>query len=329
MKLPSFEYHAPGTLEECAELIETFGKEAQVAAGGTDLFVRMKIGLVAPSHIIALSTIKGIDLFSDEGEEGLVLGAGTRLSTLITSPLIRQRYPALSSAASLVATTQIRNRATLGGNILQETRCFYYNRSASWRKAVPACVKRGGKICHVVPHSTKCFAVYQGDLAPLLIALGSRAILFSKGNRIETGLEDLFRSDGKSPFVDRGPILLAGVRIPAPEEGGYGAYRKYRLREGIDFPLAGVAVALHRRGGKIEGIRICLTGVASSPVLVKKAGAVALGNKLTAELIAHLAGAALSAAHPVANLEGAPTRRRSMIRLMTEEILAEAAASVA
>jgi len=158
-----------------------------------------------------------------------------------------------------VATTQIRHMATLGGNLFQETRCLYYNRSTLWRKTVPACFKRGGNVCHVVPKGNRCFAVYQSDLAPLLVALGSTAILFRDGKKEEAPLWSLFTGEGKSPFKHRESLLCAGIRIPPLAEGSHAAYRKYRLRNGIDFPLAGVAVAVSTKAGRIEELNLCLT----------------------------------------------------------------------
>jgi len=321
MKLSLFQHHVPASLSQCAQLLETFGKDAVLTAGGTELLVRMKLGLVKRAHLISLLDIQGIDAISSDRKGGLILGAGTKVSALAGSPLVRKNAPSLAEAASLVGTTQIRNMATLGGNILQETRCFYYNRSAVWRIAVPACFKRGGDSCHVAPKGKKCFAVYQGDLAPVLIALGSTAILFRDGKQVEAPLEDLFTGEGKSPFRKKEQLLLGRLHVPPVGKGGYAAYRKYRLRNGMDFPLAGVAIMINRRAGRIEDLNICLTGVSSSPVIVAKASELARGKDLTAELTALIADAAYTAARPVGNLEGIASNRRSMVRLMTEEIL--------
>ena len=322
MKLPPFQCHEPTTLSEARRLIETFGKEGALIGGGTDFFVRMKLGLVKKTHLISLAAIRGIDTIAADREGGLILGAGTKLSALAGSALVRRNVPALAEAASLVGTTQIRNMATLGGNILQERRCFYYNRSAAWRRAVPACFKRGGALCHVVPKGKKCFAVYQGDLAPVLIALGSTAILFRDGKQVETPLERLFTGEGKAPFRKKEELLLTRVRVPVTGKRGYTAYRKYRLRNGMDFPLAGVAIMIDRRAGKIEALNICLTGVSSSPVVVPKASELAQGKSLTAELAVLIGDAAYAAAHPVGTVESTPPIRRSMVRFMTEEMLA-------
>jgi 4-hydroxybenzoyl-CoA reductase subunit beta len=302
-------------------LLETFGTDAALTAGGTELLVRMKLGLIKRAHLISLLDIQGIDAISSDKKGGLILGVGTKLSALAGSPVVRRNAPALAEAASLVGTTQIRNMATLGGNILQETRCFYYNRSAVWRKAVPACFKRGGDLCHVVPKGKKCFAVYQGDLAPVLIALGSTAILFRDGKQMEAPVKDLFTGEGKSPFRKKEQLLLARLHIPFMGRGGSAAYRKYRLRNGMDFPIAGVAIMVNRKAGRIEDLNICLTGVSSSPVVVSNLSELAKGKSLTAELTALIADAACKAGRPVSNLESTPSRRKSMVRLMTEEAL--------
>jgi 4-hydroxybenzoyl-CoA reductase subunit beta len=322
MKLSPFQYHAPISLSSCVHLLKYYQEEAALVAGGTELFVRMKLGLLKKAHLISMSAIRAIDGVSTDEKGALTIGAGTTLSTLAESPVVRKTLPALAEATSLVATTQIRNMATLGGNLFQETRCFYYNRSATWRKAVPACFKRGGDVCHVVPKGTRCFAVYQGDIAPLLIALGSKAIFFRNGKKEEAPLEDLFTGEGKSPFRTEEQLVLARVSIPPLGKGGYAAYRKYRLRNGMDFPLAGVAIMVNRKAGNIEALKICLTGVSSAPVIVSEASELAQGKSLTAELTALIADAAYKAAHPVSNLESSPSHRRSMVRLMTEEMLA-------
>jgi len=321
MKLSPFQYHAPTSLSGCARLLQSYGEEAVLAAGGTELFVRMKLGLVKKAHLVSVSEIKGIDAVSVDKKGALILGAGATVSALTNSSIVRKNSPALAQAAALVATTQIRNMATLGGNILQETRCFYYNRSAAWRKAVPACFKRGGDVCHVVPKGKKCFAVYQGDLAPLLIVLGSTATVFRNGKQEETPLENLFTGDGKFPFGKGEGLVLTRVHVPPMEKGASAAYRKYRLRNGMDFPLAGVAIRVHRRADIIDDLKVCLTGVSSAPVIVSKVSGLARGKGLTPELIALIADATYDAAHPQANLEGDPRARRFMIRVMAEEIL--------
>jgi 4-hydroxybenzoyl-CoA reductase subunit beta len=328
VRLPKFEYHRPTSLEELSGLLREYGETAALVGGGTDLYVRMKERLITPSHCISVSCLPGISQISPGPQGGLLFGSGVSLGTITASKTVLATCPALTRAAALVATRQIRNMASLGGNILQNTRCCYYNRSFEWRKAVPLCIKRGGEICHVVEKSRRCFAVYQGDLAPLIIALRGTAILTSGKGEEERPLEDLFTGDGRTPFRNIDGNALVAIRIPAPFPSTFAAYRKFRIRKGTDFPLAGAAVAIDREGDTVSSIRICLTGVAPSPVVVKEAQSLASGKVLDAKLMKELAEAAFRSAHPVANLEEGPARRRSMVRTMVEEILEEASSEI-
>jgi 4-hydroxybenzoyl-CoA reductase subunit beta len=325
LRLPRFEYHGPNSIDEASRLLSTYGNDAVLCGGGTDLFVRMKERLATPSHIIALANLPNIREISYDPLAGLELGTGVTLSALIGSSVILANYPAIAATASLVATRQVRNMATLGGNILQNTRCCYYNRSAEWRKTVTPCFKRGGEFCHVLEKGNRCFAVYQGDLAPLILSLRGTATLVSEGGAEEQALEDLFSGDGRSPFQKFGNKILTKIRIPIPPHNTYSAYKKFRLRKGMDFPLAGAAVALSFNGETINDVRICLTGVSSAPVLIKETKELALGKGLAPDLIGELARRAYTSAHPVANVEDSPSHRRSMVRILVEEILEGAA----
>jgi 4-hydroxybenzoyl-CoA reductase subunit beta len=323
MRIPGFEYHAPTHIDECGALLSALGEGCALLAGGTELLVRMKYRLTRPSHLVAVSRVEGMGEIGYDRDTGLVLGAGVKLSALISSAAVREHYPVISYAASLVAASQIRNMATLGGNICQDTRCFYYNRSAAWRKAVDPCVKRGGAQCHAVRGSSRCFAVYQGDLAPVLIALGARALVVRNGQTSDVPLESLYSGEGRAPFGS-GRFIVWKIVLPPANDALFAAYRKYRLRDGLDFPIAGVALAVERAGADVASLRICLTGVWSSPVLVKQAEETAKGKPLSPDRVAELAELAYWSAHPVENVEGTAARRRSMVRLMTREGLLSA-----
>ena len=322
MNLPRFTYHAPVSLRECIAILTDQENDAQVLAGGSDLLVRMKHRLTKPGHLVSLSKIAELKDTAYHPGKGLIIGAGAVLSFLASDSLVREKCPALADTAELVATKQIRNAATMGGNVLQNTRCQYYNRSSVWGKAVAPCFKRDGTLCHVVLKGKRCFAVYQGDLAPLLIALNATVMIASKNSTEEILVESLYSGDGKAPLNNLTGNIVIRFTIPEGSLNKQAAYRKYRLRNGIDFPLAGVAVALKRNNGFVENLKVCLTGVASSPVLVSGAGETAKGKSLGHELARETGKLAYGAAHPLANLEGDPVRRRSMVRIMTEDILA-------
>lgn len=322
MNLPRFVYHTPLSLKECMAILADLQDDAEVVAGGSDLLVRMKLRLTMPGHLVSLAKIAELKHIIYRPAKGLTVGAGATLSLLASDSVVEGKCPAMAHAAELVATRQIRNAATLGGNVLQNTRCLYYNRSPVWGKAVAPCFKRGGTVCHVVPKGKRCVAVYQGDLAPLLIALGATALVVTTEGAREVPVESLFSGLGKAPFVDMREKIIMDFTIPETALDGQTAYRKYRLRKGIDFPLAGVAVTLKRTDGLIEHLRVCLTGVASSPVFVPKVEEMAKGRPLTRQLAREVGKAAYAAARPLANLEGDPARRRVMVRIITEDVLA-------
>jgi 4-hydroxybenzoyl-CoA reductase subunit beta len=320
MKLPHFTHHSPVSVQECTEILADSKNESQIIAGGSDLLVRMKLGLTSPDYLVSLSKITELKQIDYSPERGLTIGAGVTLAGLATNPIVREKCPAIAKAAELVATKQIRNVATLGGNVLQNTRCQYYNRSTEWGKAVAPCLKRGGTLCHIIPQGKRCFAVYQGDLAPLLIALNATAMMPSQDQAREIPLVSLFSNNGVEPFTDVAGIIMH-FTIPESSLDSQSDYKKYRLRNGIDFPIAGVAVALKSNNGLVEDLQVCLTGVASSPVLVSIDGETVEGKLLNNALVKEVSKLAYGATHPLPNLEGNPGRRRTMVRMMTEEIL--------
>jgi 4-hydroxybenzoyl-CoA reductase subunit beta len=334
MHLPKFEHLQPESLEEALDLLSERGEEANVMAGGTDLLVSMKHRLLTPKYLLNL---KGLGLnFIEEGKEGLRIGALTRLADIIKSPLVRERFPVLAQAAGYVSAPPLQNMGTLGGNLCLNTRCFFYNQSQFWRQARPLCFKAGGEVCHVVKGSDHCYSVYQGDLAPVLIALEARVKLVQKGSERVIPLSDLYTGRGEEPIALEAEEILTEVEIPGPapdyKSGGSnltaaswgGDYQKMRYRGAMDFPLVGVAAVLHRNGSSCARARVVLTAVASAPVVVEEASKLLEGQKPDEEVIARAAEAAYESAHPVANVGSTPHYRRKMVRAMAKRAIANA-----
>jgi 4-hydroxybenzoyl-CoA reductase subunit beta len=225
---------------------------------------------------------------------------------------------------------------TLGGNLCLNTRCFFYNQSQFWRQARPLCFKTGGETCHVVRGGDHCYSVYQGDLAPVLIALGARVKLAKKGGEWVMSLLDLYTGKGEEPIALELGEILTEVEIPAPapdcKSGGSslataswgGDYQKLRYRGAMDFPLVGVAAVLNWNGGSCARARVVLTAVASAPVVVEEASKLLEGQKPDEEVIARAAEAAYESAHPVANVGSTPRYRRKMVRAMAKRAIANA-----
>jgi 4-hydroxybenzoyl-CoA reductase subunit beta len=287
----------------------------------------MKHGLFAPTHLVDLKRLDGLDRL-EVSNTGATLGAGVRITRLRDDPAIRRNYPGLAQAARAVASPPLQNLGTLGGNVCLDTRCWYYNQSAFWRQSRGYCLKRGGKICQVAPQSKRCFAVFSGDTVPALIALGARVSLTrwdgSGLSERTVDLGELYVEEGIRRWNLAAGEIVTAVHLP-PSRDVRSGYRKYRKRGSIDYPLAGVAVALRVDGKKLRDVRIALGALASAPVLAENAMEVLEGAEPTAEVIARAAELAAKAARPVKNQAGTPGHRRLMARVMCRRLLEEMA----
>jgi 4-hydroxybenzoyl-CoA reductase subunit beta len=323
MRLPKFEHLQPESLEEALDLLSEQGEEVKIIAGGTDLLVSMKHRLLTPKYLLNLKGLGELD-FVKEDKEGLRIGALTKLTTLLKSPLVREKFPVLAQAASYVAAPPLQNMGTLGGNLSLNTRCFFYNQSQFWRQARPLCFKTGGEVCHVVKGGDHCYSAYQGDLAPVLIALEARVKLAKKGSEWVIPLLDLYTGKGEEPITLKAGEILTEVEIPAPTAPWGGDYQKLRYRGAMDFPLIGVAAVLNWNGESCARAKVVLTAAASAPVVVEEASKLLEGKKPDEEVIARAAEAAYAVAHPVANVGSTPLYRRRMVRVMTKRAIAKA-----
>jgi 4-hydroxybenzoyl-CoA reductase subunit beta len=325
MHLAEFEHLQPASLDEALDLLGRHGQEARVIAGGTDLLVAMKQGLVAPGYLVNLKAIPELDFIVYDEKEGLRIGALTRLAALRRSPLVQEHLPILAQAAHRVAAPPIQTMGTLGGNLSQDTRCLYYNQSACWRQGRPACFKAGGQVCHVVRGSDHCHSAYQGDLAPVLIALGAQARIASTDGERTIPLHQLYTGQGEQPIGLAPGEVLTEVQVPRPASPWGGDYQKLRYRGAIDYPLVGVAAVVGRAaGGECAYTRVVLTAVVAAPVIVAEAGKRLVGQRLDDALIAQAAEAAYAVARPVANVGSTPSYRRRMVRVLTRRAITNA-----
>jgi 4-hydroxybenzoyl-CoA reductase beta subunit len=326
MRLPEFEHLQPESLEEAVSLLTERGQEAKVIAGGTDLLVSMKRGLLAPRYLINLKGIAGLDFVSYNEETGLRIGALTRLATLIRSPLIRDRFPIIAQAARSVAAPPLQTMGTLGGNLCQDSRCFYYNQSEFWRAAQPDCFKNGGMLCRAIGGSDRCHSAYQGDLAPVLIALKARVKLARNGEQRAISLERLYTGKGENPIGLALDEVLTEIEIP-PQAGKWrGEYQKLRYRGAMDYPLVGVAAVLGQDGDgpRCTRARIVLTAVAPAPVLVEEAGQILQTQHVDEGTMARAAQAVYGVVHPIARIGSTSLYRHKMARVLSQRAIARA-----
>ena len=257
-----FAYHSPRSKDELWELLGRLPQPGmRFLAGGTDLIPALDRGATAAAALVdlkripQLSGIYGID----HGE--LRIGALTPLRALAECPSVEEHYPALSLAAGRVASHQIRNRGTVGGNLCLDTRCPYYNQPAFWRLEYPDCRKRGGAGCYVYPRGDRCYALASCDLAAPLIAQGARVEIGSPHGSREIPLEDLYADSGLEATT-LGPLdVLLSVGLPIPSQSR-AAFRRYAPRDSIDFPTFTLAIAMGA-----DWARLVIGGVASKPLL--------------------------------------------------------------
>jgi 4-hydroxybenzoyl-CoA reductase subunit beta len=266
--MPEFHYHRPATLNEAVRL-KAGASGARFVAGGTDLLVNLRRGLGAPSNLIDVTAIADLAAIRRDSD-ALWIGAGATLAALARHADILADYSALAEAALAVAGPTHRAAATLGGNLCQDTRCVFYNQSEWWREGNGWCLKYWGDKCHVVVKSDRCYATYHGDVAPVLMVLDAEAVVAGPDGARRLPLADLYREDGAGHLTLAAGEILAAVVLPPPG-GRRAAYAKARVRDAVDFPLAGVAVALRRDGEVIGDLKVAITGTNSAPLLIATA----------------------------------------------------------
>jgi 4-hydroxybenzoyl-CoA reductase subunit beta len=302
MRLPLFAFRAPRTLDEAARILHGEGSDAMPLAGGTDLLPNMKRRQQVPRMLLSLRNIDALRAihFSDSGAR---LGACLTLTDIASDPRFRTGATALAQAASQVATPQIRNMATLGGNLCLDTRCNYYDQTYEWRKAINFCMKKDGVTCWVAPSSPKCMAVSSTDTAPALMALGARVRLVSNSGEREIRLADLYNNDGML-YLHRKPDEILAEVLLDPMHGWRSTYWKLRRRGSFDFPVLSVAAAARFfANGAVEDARIVIGSVASRPLVAEEAGRFLVGRSLTSETISEAAALAARIAKPLDNTD--------------------------
>lgn len=325
MRLPRFTYLPASNTGEAAQLLAEH-PGAQLLSGGTDLFPKMKRRQLEPKVLVGLrgvSELHGIRL-----NGGATVGAGTRLHELAAAPEIVRRYPALARAASLVASPQIRNAGTVGGNLCVDTRCNYYDLPYDRRCAHDFCLKTGeSQVCRLAPGGDRCWAVSSTDLAPVAHVLGGSVRLVSVRGERTLPIARLYTMDDGIDYLQKQPDeVLTALTLPPLDDGFRATYVKFRRRGAIDFPLLGVAAAVRRDAdGVCTEARIVLGAVATAPLPVPKAAEVLVGAALTEETITAAAETAMSATKPMDALDLPLAYRRRMVMVHVARALRELA----
>jgi 4-hydroxybenzoyl-CoA reductase subunit beta len=315
MSLPEFQLARPRTLPEAMAFLREH-ENTRILAGGTDLLPSMRQKLFAPDHVLDIGRIPELKGIRETGQ-GTEIGALTALAEIEHSSFLREHYSVLVEAAKTVASPLLRNMGTIGGNICLDTRCLWYNQSLAWRKSCGFCIKKDGDLCHVAPGGTKCWAAFSADTPPALLCLDAEIEIVSAAGARRIPLCDFYTGDGATHRKLQAQELLTRIFLPRGAAGYHGTYRKLRIRGSIDYPLAGVAVAMRKSNGHVEDIRIGITAVNPAPVLVKGLDSILNGelNEATADAIGELAA---RTAKPLTTSALTPEYRREMIRVFTK-----------
>jgi 4-hydroxybenzoyl-CoA reductase subunit beta len=318
MSLPSFQLLRPRTLDEAVAMMAKHDGELKVVAGGTDLLPSMKQKLFTPAHVLDLRGVAELRGIYNAPDGGIDIGALTTLTAIEHSAIIRRDYPVLYEAVKTVASPVIRNMATLGGNICLDTRCLWYNQSLLWRKSCGFCLKKNGDLCHVAPGGSFCWAAFSGDTPPALLCLAAELeIVGSDGVRC-TPLSEFYVNDGIVRLHLASHEIVTRIHLPASAAGWRGSYQKLRVRGSIDYPLAGVAVALKMNGGRVEDARVAITAVNPAPHLVKDADAQLVGSAPGEEAGDKIGELAARTAKPLTTSALTPEYRREMVRVFAK-----------
>ena len=318
MHLDPFDLHLPTTVPEALELAEAHRGSFDFLAGGSDLLPNYKMHLNRRPHLIGLERVDEL-----RGRTTERIGAMERLADLERDAAMAEAFPAVHDAAREVATPLVRALATVGGNLLVETRCFFFNQSQPWRESLGFCLKADGDRCHVVPQKERCYATFSGDLAPALMVHGASVVIASASGRREVPLADLYDPHGdgiRRTRLAREELLVA-VSLPASGRGRRSAYRKLRVRPSFDFPELGVAVSGRFEGDRAVELSLALGGLETYPKLLDEIVAPLVGGPLSDERLRSVGEEVVRRVRPVHNTFLAPDYRRKMAGVFTRRAL--------
>ncbi|MGO9573510.1 MAG: FAD binding domain-containing protein [Terriglobales bacterium] len=300
--MAAFELYQPTSVADAQKLLDQHGPDAWVLAGGLDSFDWLKDRIRKPKAVVDLSGIaelRGIRASGIDGSDGIEIGAMTTLTEIVNHPIVKQKYNLLAQAAEVVASPQIRNQGTIGGNVSQDTRCWYYR--GGW-----PCYRAGGNICyadtpegrnreHAILHAERCVAVDPSDSAPALIALDAKFVIRTRNGERVVDAEDYFIGPDiditRLHILEPGDLLTA-IRIPSTWAGAQFYFEKIRDRNVWDFPLMNVASAMVTSGDNIDRIRIAVNAAAARPLRLKAVEDAVRGkprNAATGEMAGKLA----------------------------------------
>jgi 4-hydroxybenzoyl-CoA reductase subunit beta len=336
MTMPAFRLERPRTLDDAIRILAAHGPDAMILAGGTDVVPNLQMKLFAPHVVVDVKPLgaAGLGGLEFSPQNGLRIGALTTLTAICNSMLVREQFPVLAHAVATIAGPLQRNMGTIGGNLCLETRCLWYNQSYFWRKALGGCLKHPmpnphaahpETICHVAPGGKRCWAAWSGDAAPALLALDAEVEIASARGTRRLPLAQFYGNDGMNRLALGRDELLTAVHVPARMAGRRGAYQKLRIRNSIDYPLAGVAVSMDVDAqGICRDARVAVNAVNPAPLLVRESAEWLTGQTPSAEHMERVAQRATQIGKPLTTSASTPVYRREMLKVFTRRALESA-----
>ena len=323
LRLPRLRYLRPRSVDEASEMAAS-NPGSMFIAGGTDLVPNLKRRQFDVSTLISLSALPNGAAVDGDAKRGLAIRAGATLDELATHPALEGAYRALAQASGLVSTPQVRVMGTLGGNLLVDPRCNYYNQTYSWRKAVGFCMKKDGDICLVARSSPRCWAVSSSDSAPVVLALNAQVTLHGVEGTRRIPAASLYKDDGIDYTTKRRDEVITAIHLPAADGRATSSYWKLRRRPSFDFPILGVAVAISWEDGVVRQVRGALGAVGSHPVDITAFLQPMQGTHPEDEAIAEVAEAADKPSRPLDNTDLNHYWRKRMTKVYIERALRDA-----
>jgi len=319
MRLPKLTYHEPTSLGELLSIKQGLKEECALLAGGTDLIPMLKRRNRIAPHLLNIKRIPELNRISFSEEKGLHIGCAVTLRDVIDHPVVSEKYPLLAQAAGSVGFNQLRNMATLGGNVCLDNKCSYFNQSAFWWKSRPDCFKRGGNQCYVVKGGKECFSLSAADTVSALMVLDAQLLIQGHKNEKFVPVADFYTGNGKKPHALGEDELVSAILIPSYGRGWKQGFLKKSARGSVDFAIASLSVRLKMKGPIVEDARIALNGVSTKPVRATEAENCLKGKKIGDETVTHAAETALKEIQPLSLIGASAFLRRHVIRAMFED----------
>lgn len=320
MRMQPFVYLEPKTLKEALIMLDQNKEKLKIISGGTELIPLLKLRLIKPQYIMSLKKLSKLKGIREQGSK-IIIGASTTLAEIAESHVMNSIFKGIVDATKAVAAPQIQNIATIAGNLLQDSRCLYYNQSEMVRGGLEPCYKLKGHLCRAVKGGKRCFSVYQGDLAPILIAFNAKVKLEKKDGTKTVSVSELFSGNGKQPINIQEDELLTKIILPLPKKNTGSSYQKLRMRGSIDYPLASAASVFHsdKNGNIVDGC-VVIGAAGPSPKIVPMAS---FGNKkeLDNSFIDNVAQNAYKIAETVNNQALPGSYRRKVITVLVKRAI--------